>query len=207
MSMARAEQFNVLTSCAGVVAALAGLALLLPPAARQGDPWKIVSFGIYCFSLLALYGNATAYHLFSGRARRVFRELDHDFIFVLISGTYTPVCLVTLRGGWGWTLFGLAWGGTLLGVAKERWPGLLPWLPEMALYLAMGWLVVIAMVPLLRAMPLPGVALLALGGAFYTGGTLFFALEKLSAWMHGVWHLCVLAGSISHFLMVYRFIA
>lgn len=207
MKMARAEQFNVLTSFAGVLAAVAALVLLLPPAVRQGDPWKIVSFAIYGFSLLALYGNATFYHLFSGQAKRVFRELDHDSIFVLIAGTYTPVCLVTLRGGWGWTLFGLAWGGTLLGIAKQRWPGLLPRFPEMALYLAMGWLVVIAIVPLLRIIPLPAFGLLALGGLFYTGGTLFYALEKRSAWMHGVWHLCVLGGSISHFLMIYRFIA
>jgi len=205
--MERSEQFNVLTSFAGVVAAVAGLALLLPPAVRQGDLWKIISFGIYGFSLLALYASATIYHLLSGRAKRVFKELDHDFIFVLIAGTYTPVSLITLRGGWGWSLFGLVWGGTLLGIAKQRWPGLLPRVPEMAIYLGMGWLVVIAIVPLLRAMPLPGVVLLGLGGAFYTGGTLFYALDKLSAWMHGVWHLCVLAGSISHFLAVYLFIA
>ena len=205
--MERSEQFNVLTSFAGVVAAVAGVTLLLPPAVRQGDLWKILSFGIYGFSLLALYTNATVYHLLSGRAKRVFKELDHDFIFVLIAGTYTPVSLITLRGGWGWSLFGLVWGGTLLGIAKQRWPGLLPRVPEMAIYLGMGWLVVIAIVPLLRAMPLPGVVLLGLGGAFYTGGTLFYALDKLSAWMHGVWHLCVLAGSISHFLVVYLFIA
>ena len=207
MKMARAEQFNVLTSFAGVVAAVAGLALLLPPAVRQGDLWKVVSFAIYGFSLLALYGNATVYHLLSGRAKRIFKELDHDCIFVLIAGTYTPVCLITMRGGWGWTLFGLVWGGALLGIAKQRWPGLLPRLPEMALYLAMGWLVVIAIVPLVRVMPLPAFGLLALGGVCYTGGTIFYALEKRSAWLHGVWHLCVLAGSFSHFLMIYRFIA
>ena len=205
--MAREEQFNVLTSFAGIVATVPGLTLLLPPAIRLGDPWKIFSFCIYGFSLVALYVNATLYHLVAGRVKRVMRELDHDFIFVLIAGTYTPFSLVTLRGGWGWTLFGLVWGGALLGIAKQRWPGLLPRVPEMAIYLGMGWLVLIAIVPLLRAMPLPGVALLGLGGFFYTGGTVFFALDKTSVWVHGAWHLCVLAGSISHFLAVYFFIA
>ena len=205
--MDNVERFNVLTSLAGVVAAVAGVAVLVPPAVRQGDPWKIVSFGIYGFSLVSLYANATLYHLLAGKAKRVFKELDHDSIFILIAGTYTPFSLVTLRGGWGWTLLGLVWGFALVGIAKVRWPGLLPRVPEMAIYLGMGWLVVIAIGPLLRAFPLPGVAFLLLGGLFYTGGTVFYALDKKSAWVHGVWHLCVLAGSISHYLAVCLFIA
>lgn len=207
MKMENAERFNVVTSLVGVVTAVAGVAVLIPVAVRQGDPWKIVSFGIYGFSLVSLYATTTLYHLLAGRAKRIFKELDHDSIFILIAGTYTPFSLVTLRGGWGWTLFGLVWGFALLGIAKVRWPGLLPQVPEMAIYLGMGWVVVIAIGPLLRACPLPGVAFLALGGLFYTGGTLFYALGKRTAWLHGVWHLFVLAGSISHYLAVYIYIA
>ena len=205
--MENVERFNVLTSLAGVVAAVAGVAVLVLSAVRQGNPWKMVSFGIYGMSLVSLYVNATLYHLLAGKAKRVFKELDHDSIFILIAGTYTPFSLVTLRGGWGWTLLGLVWGFALLGIAKRRWPGMLPRVPEMAIYLGMGWLVVIAIVPLLRAFPLPGVAFLVLGGLFYTGGTVFYALDKKSVWVHGVWHLCVLAGSISHYLAVCLFIA
>jgi hemolysin III len=207
MKMENAEQFNVLTSLAGVVAAVTGVAVLVPPAFRQGDPWKVVSFGIYGLSLLSLYTHATLYHLLSGKVKQVFKELDHDSIFILIAGTYTPFSLVTLRGVWGWTLFGLVWGGALIGIAKERWPGLLPRVPEMAIFLLMGWLVLIAIVPLVRALPLPGVGFLLLGGLFYTGGIFFYLLDNRIAWFHGLWHLCVLAGSICHYLAVCLFIA
>lgn len=207
MKMENAEQFNVLTSRAGVLAAVAGMVVLVPTAIRQGDPWKVVSFGIYGLSLLSLYTHSTLYHLLSGKAKQVFKELDRDSIFILIAGTYTPFSLVTLRGVWGWTLFGVVWGGALIGIAKERWPGLLPRVPEMAIYLMMGWLVLIAIVPLMRALPLPGVGFLLLGGLFYTGGIFFYLLDNKIAWFHGLWHLCVLAGSISHYLAVCLFIA
>lgn len=206
MKIDKSELFSVLTSLAGAAAASVGVAVLLFAAVHQGDPWKIVSSSIYGFALLSLYTVATLYHALDGRVKRFFRELDHDAIFVLIAGTYTPFGLVTLRGKWGWTLIGLVWGFAIYGIVQRRWPGKLLRIPELAIYLGMGWLIVFAIRPLLRAFPLPGVALLGLGGMFYTGGIAFYILDRRFAWAHGAWHLCVLAGSLSHYLAVYLYI-
>jgi len=206
MKIERSERFNVITSLAGAAAAPVGVAALVLAAVHQGDPWKIVSVSIYGFTLLLLYPIATLYHALQGKAKRLFRELDHDAIFFLIAGTYTPFGLVTLRGGWGWTLLGLVWGFAIFGIVQRRWPVKVLQIPELAIYLGMGWLIVFAIRPLLHAFPLAGVSLLGLGGIFYTGGTAFYVLDKRYAWAHGAWHLCVLAGSVSHYLAVYLYI-
>src|SRR6185369_4770804 len=116
------QWFNVLTSLLGMAAAPAGTALLLVAALRQGDPWKIASFGIYGATLIILYTSSTLYHAMRGRAHLVLCELDHYAIYLLIAGTYTPFCLVTLRGSWGWTLFALVWGLAAVGIAVEMHP-------------------------------------------------------------------------------------
>ena len=202
MQMEKTELFNALTSLPGAVAAPPGAAMLLAAAVRQGDPWKIVSFGIYGATLLILFLTTLLYHALQGRSKPLFRKLDHCAIFLLIAGTYTPFSLVTLRGGWGWTLFGLVWGGAAFGIVQELWPGRLPRIPDLAIYLGMGWLILIALRPLLHALPWQGVAWIGAGGFFYTGGIVFFALDKRFARAHGIWHLCVLAGGISHYLAV-----
>jgi hemolysin III len=207
MPMEMNERFNVMTCLPGATAALPATAVLLAAAVRQGDPWKIVSFGIYGGTLLLLYAATLTYHALQGRAKPFMRIFDHCAIFLLIAGTYTPFSLVTLRGAWGWTLFGLVWGMAAFGVVQEFRPGIVPRIPDLAIYLGMGWLILIAIKPLLQAMPWQGVAWLACGGFFYTGGILFFALDKKYPRAHGFWHLCVLAGSASHYLAVLLYIA
>ena len=120
MQMEKTELFNALTSLPGAVAAPPGAAMLLAAAVRQGDPWKIVSFGIYGATLLILFLTTLLYHALQGRSKPLFRKLDHCAIFLLIAGTYTPFSLVTLRGGWGWTLFGLVWGGAAFGIVRGK---------------------------------------------------------------------------------------
>ncbi len=206
MQMEKKEQFNVMTCLPGAATAPLAVAVLLAAAVRQGDPWKIVSFGIYGGTLLLLYFITLLYHALRGRAKPLWRKFDHCAIFLLIAGTYTPFSLVTLRGVWGWTLFGLVWGGAVFGVVQEFWPDRMPRVPDLAIYLGMGWLILIAIKPLLQAMPWQGVAWLSVGGFFYTGGIVFFALDKRYPRAHGLWHLCVLAGSASHYLAVLLFI-
>jgi hemolysin III len=206
MQMEKSEQFNVMTCLPGAAAAPPAVALLLAAAVRQGDPWKIVSFGMYGGTLLLLYFTTLLYHALRGRAKPLLRKFDHCAIFFLIAGTYTPFSLVTLRGEWGWTLFVLVWGAAAFGVMQEFLPDSLPRIPDLAIYLGMGWLILIAIKPLLLAMPWQGVAWLCAGGFFYTGGIVFFALDKRYARAHGFWHLCVLAGSASHYLAVLLYI-
>ena len=207
MGIRTSEQFNVMTCLPGAATAPLAVALLLATAVRQGDPWKIVSFGMYGGTLLLLYATTLVYHALRGRAKPLVRKIDHCAIFLLIAGTYTPFSLVTLRGVWGWTLFGLVWGAAAFGVAQEFLPDSLPRIPDLAIYLGMGWLILIAIKPLLQAMPWQGVAWLGLGGFFYTGGIVFFALDTRYPRAHGFWHLCVQAGSASHYLAVLLYVA
>ena len=205
MNMNNEQRFNVATTLPGMIAAPVGTILLLVAAA--GDPWKIVSFGIYGGTLIILYTISTLYHLLQGRAHLVMREFDHYAIYLLIAGTYTPFCLVTLRGGWGWTLFALQWGLVVVGICVEVWPVGKRRILPIVIYVVMGWMIVLVLRPLLLVFPPQGVALMVAGGLFYTGGIVLYALDKRFVWAHGVWHLCVLAGSISHYLAVLRFIA
>ncbi|MHB1677183.1 MAG: PAQR family membrane homeostasis protein TrhA [Sulfuriferula sp.] len=201
------ERFNSYSHLLGAVAATGGAILLIVLAARQGNPWKIVSFSVYGAMLLLMYLFSTLYHSLRGRAKSVFRKLDHYAIYLLIAGTYTPFTLVTLRGAWGWSLFGVVWGLAVLGIVVDS----LPWgkrriLPVL-IYLAMGWLVLIALKPLLNALPLAGFAWLLAGGVFYTVGIGFFALERRVRHGHGIWHLFVLAGSACHYFTILFYVA
>ena len=207
MDSEKAERFNVITSMLGAMAAPIGAAFLVERALRTGDPWKFVSFGLYGITLVLLYVVATLYHAQRGRVKRFLRELDHCAIFLLIAGTYTPFCLVTLHGGLGWTLLALVWGLAVVGIVVELWPVGTRRILPVAIYVAMGWMIVFALRPMLQALPWQGVALLLAGGLFYTGGIVFYTLDKRFAWAHGVWHLFVLAGSISHYLSVLQYVA
>jgi hemolysin III len=205
MNMNNEQRFNVATTLPGMIAAPVGTMLLLVAAA--GDPWKLVSFSIYGGTLIILYTISTLYHLLQGRAHLVMREFDHYAIYLLIAGTYTPFCLVTLRGGWGWTLFAFQWGLVVVGICVEVWPVGKRRILPIVIYVVMGWMIVLVLRPLLLIFPPQGVALMVAGGLFYTGGIVLYALDKRFVWAHGVWHLCVLAGSLSHYLAVLRFIA
>jgi hemolysin III len=202
----KGERFNSISHLVGAIFALTGLVTLIVLASIQGDPWKIVSLSIYGTTLLVLYTNSTLYHSLQGKAKKLFQRLDHISIYLLIAGTYTPLTLVTLRGGWGWSLFGVIWGLALIGIALElmfsnRKRGL-----AITIYVLMGWLVVVALAPLVQRLPAMGTGSLALGGLFYTAGIVFYVFDGRVRHFHGVWHLFVLAGSISHFFTILLFV-
>ncbi|MDO8595695.1 MAG: hemolysin III family protein [Sulfuricaulis sp.] len=201
------ERFNSFSHLVGAVLALAGMVVLIVIAARQGDPWKIVSFSVYGACLFSLYAFSTLYHSLRHRAKAVFRKLDHLTIYLLIAGTYTPFTLVTLRGGWGWSLFGAIWGLAAAGMAIEFLPRRGARILPVVIYVLMGWLVLIALKPLLQALPWAGFVWLLLGGLFYTFGLIFYVLDAKLRHAHGVWHLFVLAGSISHYLAILLYVA
>lgn len=205
------EPINSLTHLVGALLSVAGLVVLL--ALAQGEPRRVVSFAVYGASLILLYLASTLYHALKvgAQVRTLLKRLDHIAIFGLIAGTYTPVALVTLQGAWGWTILAVIWGLALLGALfKLLWLRAPRWLYT-GLYLLMGWLVIVAVVPIVRAMPAGGLVYMALGGLFYTVGAVVYALKRpnLSALFgfHELWHLLVLAGSISHFLMMARYVA
>lgn len=201
------ERFNSISHLIGAVAALAGLVIVVVVAAQQGDPWKIVSFSVYGATLFFLYTVSTLYHSLRGRAKRIFRKLDHYSIYFLIAGTYTPFTLVTLRGVWGWTIFGVIWGLAVVGIALESLPQQGNRVLSLVVYILMGWLVLVALKPLLEALPWAGFVWLLLGGIFYTGGVAFYLFDEKIRHFHGVWHLFVLAGSVSHYVTILFYVA
>ena len=200
--MYKGEWFNSISHMIGAALALVGLVLLVVLAALQGDPWKIVSFSIYGTTLLLLYTFSALYHSLHGKAKKVFRKFDHLSIYLLIAGSYTPFTLITLRGVWGWSIFGAIWGLAILGIVLDSLPQKGQRVLPVIIYVFMGWLILIALGPLLRALPLMGLAWLLLGGVFYTIGIVFYALDKRVRHFHGIWHLFVLAGSLSHYFTV-----
>jgi len=203
--MYKGERFNSISHLIGAVAALVGMVVLIVLASRQGDPWKIVSFSVYGATLVALYSFSTLYHSLHGKAKPVFRKLDHHAIYLLIAGTYTPFTLVTLRGEWGWSLFGIVWGLAVLGIVIDSFPQRGRRIAPVIIYLVMGWLAVMATGPLMQALPPAGITGLVLGGLFYTVGILFYVLDKVRHF-HGIWHLFVLAGSISHYFTIVLYV-
>ena len=206
--MYRGERLNGYSHLLGTVAAAAGLLVLVTQAARQGDVWKLVSFSVYGGTLLLLYLFSTLYHSVRGRAKPILQKFDHLAIYLLIAGSYTPFTLVTLRGPWGWSLFGAVWGLAALGIGVDglhdrNGRRILP----VVIYVVMGWLALIALAPLLRALPPAALGWLIGGGLFYTIGILFFALDARLRHAHGVWHLFVLAGSVCHYFAVLLYVA
>ena len=196
------EIANALTHAAGVVASLAGGAVLITLAALNGSAYQIVGAAVFAASLVLLYSASTAYHTaLSETARRRLKIFDHCAIYVLIAGTYTPLTLTVLRGPWGWTLFGIVWGLAVAGVIfKLFFTGRFPRVST-AIYIGMGWLVVIAAGPLVRAMDPVALAWLVGGGLAYTGGTFFYHSARVP-YAHAVWHVFVLAGSVCHAVAV-----
>jgi hemolysin III len=201
--MIKSERFNSISHLIGAVLALAGAVVLVVVASRGGDTRRIVSFSIYGATLFLLYLISTLYHgLPTGRAKHVFRVLDHQAIYLLIAGSYTPFTLVTLDGIVGWWLFGAIWGMAVLGLVLDALPRRGARVVPLIIYFVMGWLIVLAINPLLAALPRTGFIWLLTGGLLYTSGIVFFALDRRYPWMHGVWHLFVLAGSISHYVAI-----
>lgn len=200
------EKFNSLTHLVGALLALGGTVVLVVRAVSDGDPWKVVGVSIYGMALVLLYCVSTLYHSLRGRAKSILRELDHHSIYLLIAGTYTPICLVTLRGPWGWSLLAVVWGlgvlGSLLELRAKRSARVLP----VAIYVVMGWAVLAAVVPLLDSLGPAGFAWLLVGGLFYTIGIVFYALDSRLRHAHGIWHLFVMAGSACQYVAVLRYV-
>lgn len=204
--MVDGEKFNSLTHLVGAVLALAGAVVLVVLAALSGDPWKIVSVSIYGLTLVLLYSFSVLYHSLQGRAKNVLRQLDHQSIYLLIAGSYTPFCLISLRGPWGWTLFGAVWGLAVLGGLQDLRPKRKARILSVVIYVAMGWMVLVAIAPLRQALGPVGFAWVAAGGVLYTVGIVFYALDKRLAHAHGIWHLFVMAGSAAHFVAILRLV-
>ncbi|MCY1177004.1 hypothetical protein D9M73_172940 [compost metagenome] len=196
------ERFNAWTHLVGAVLACIGAIWLIVAAGLQGDPWKIVSFSIYGSTLLLLYSISTLYHSTRGKAKVIMRKLDHLSIYLLIAGSYTPFCLVSLRGPWGWSLFGVVWGLAVIGMLQEIKPRSEARILSIIIYAVMGWIVLVAVKPLLHSLGGAGFAWLAAGGVFYTVGIIFFAFDSRFRHWHGIWHLFVIAGSLMHFVAV-----
>ena len=186
--------------------AIAAAPILIVSAVRGGDAASVVGASVFAATMVILYATSMLYHVLPlSRTKRVFQVLDHSAIYLLIAGTYTPFTLGVLRGPWGWTLFGLVWSMALAGivlksVAGVRWP----WLST-ALYVAMGWVALIAIKPLWALMPAWGLFWLVAGGLFYTLGVGFFATDHRLRYGHFVWHLFVAAGTVCHFFAVLYF--
>ena len=198
--MPRGERFNSLTHLLGAAFALVGGATLVTLAAMTGDARTILSASIYGLTLFLLYLTSSLYHSLTGAAKRVFHVLDHQAIYLLIAGTYTPLTLVGLKGALGWWMFGAIWGLAVLGIVLDALPRQGRRVFPVLLYVLMGWLCVLALDPILAALTPAGFRWLLLGGLVYTAGILFYVLARWYPWSHGVWHLFVLAGSLSHYV-------
>lgn len=205
--MYEGERFNSISHLAGAILSLCGLSLLVTLAAIDGDPWKIVSFSVYGATLLLLYTCSTLYHSVRGPAKALFRKLDHLSIYLLIAGTYTPFSLVALRDNWGWWLLGIIWFLAIVGMALELYPRIRNRVVSVVICLLMGWLILAAFKPLLEALPRAGVYWIVAGGVLYSVGVVFYALDKKALHFHGIWHLFVLAGSLSHFCAILIYLA
>ncbi|WP_035054473.1 PAQR family membrane homeostasis protein TrhA [Andreprevotia chitinilytica] len=204
--MYQGERFNTWSHLAGSVFALVGLVLLIVFASLDGNAWKIVSVSIYGATLFLLYLISTLYHALRGKAKAVFQRLDHCAIYLLIAGSYTPFALVTLRGPWGWTLFGVNWGLAVIGIVQELLLGKRTRFFSLLIYVLMGWLILIAMKPLVATLAPAGLWWVAAGGVTYTVGIIFFIFDEKIKHGHGIWHLFVLGGSICQFVSILRYV-
>ena len=202
------ETVNVLTCGVGVLLSVAGLVLIVTPAALHGDAWQVVSFSIYGASLILLYTASALYHAIqSPRIKRLFEIADQSAIYLLIAGTYTPFTLVTIRSALGWSLFGVIWGLAAAGIVVTwLFPAEKLKIFSSLSYLVMGWLIVIGAGPLLKKLPAAGIFWLTAGGVLYSVGVPIFFLKR-KRFAHTVWHLFVLGGSICHYVAVRFYVA
>ena len=196
------ERANVITHAVGLVAALVGTVILIVLAATRGDAWEIVGVSIFGASMIVLYASSTAYHAVSlPMVKAKLNVLDHAAIYLLIAGTYTPFMIDELRGGWGWSLFGVIWGLAIIGmVVKLFYTGRFQ-LTSTLIYVAMGWLVLIAIKPMVAQLSPLTLSLLVAGGVAYTAGTPFFHNERMK-YAHAIWHVFVMVGTACHAVAV-----
>jgi hemolysin III len=202
-----------ITHFIGFLLSIAALFILMACASTEGTPWRIISFAIFGASLILLYGASSLYHLLplSPRGITIMRRIDHIMIFILIAGTYTPVCLVALQGTLGWSLFGIIWGIAIGGIFIALfWINAPRWLST-SIYLIMGWLIIIAFYPLTQAIPFGGIVWFVLGGLCYSIGAIIYAIKRPNPipdffGFHEIWHLLVMAGSFCHFWAMLKYV-
>ncbi|KKO49839.1 hemolysin III [Arsukibacterium sp. MJ3] len=200
------EHLHALSHAIGAVLGIIGLVLMLKLSLNYGDNWQLASAIVYGSSIILLYSSSALYHsIHNPLIKYRLRQLDHAAIFILIAGTYTPFTLVSLRGDWGLTLFGLVWLIAIVGVVLELATGLKYKKLSLALYLGLGWIVIVAIKPMLNNVPAPAMLLLLAGGLSYSAGVLFYIWRSLYL-HHMIWHLFVLAGSVLHFFAVYYYV-
>ena len=207
------EPVSGITHFAGLLLSVAALTLFIADAVKKEITWHIFAFLIYGTSLVLLYGASSMYHMLplSPRGIAILRRFDHSMIFVLIAGTYTPICLIPLRGLWGWSLFCVIWCMAIAGIFQTIYWIQAPRLFSTSLYLTMGWLVILAWYPIVQSIPIGGIIWFVLGGLFYTVGAIIYASKKPNPapgifGFHEIWHIFVLAGSICHFWAMVRYV-
>jgi len=203
------EKLNSITHLVGAVLALIGLGALLTISIQHKDPWMIAGFSVFGFTLVLLYTMSTLYHSFyPPRVKRVFQKLDHVSIYLLIAGTYTPYMLISLREGRGPMILAVVWGLAVLGILLDVLIARRMKALQVLIYLVMGWLCAIEYSSLKQAMPEAGVMWLTAGGLAYTVGVVFYVLDGMNklTHAHGIWHVFVLAGSVSHFISIMGYV-
>ncbi len=207
------EPVNAISHLLGALASVVGLILLVVFAASSADAWHVISFSIFGSSLILMYTSSFLYHALkiSEKALLVFRKIDHIMIFILIAGSYTPICLVPLRGPWGWSLFGVVWGIAFVGIFLKIFAMNVPrWVSTM-IYLIMGWVCVVAIYPLVTRLEPACFFWLVLEGFFYSFGAVIYAIKKPNPFpgifgFHEIWHLFVILGSASHFWLTFKYL-
>lgn len=204
--MYHGEQFNAWTHLVGAVLALIGAIVLVAIASQTHDPWKTFSVAVYGTTLVLLYSFSTLYHSLRGRAKEILRKLDHQSIYLLIAGSYTPFCIVTLEGWVGWSLLAVVWGLALVGGVQELLVKSEARLLSLVIYVVMGWAALGALIPLMEKLGNAGFAWVATGGVLYTVGIVFYALDSRLTHAHGVWHLFVMAGSAAHYVAILGYV-
>lgn len=200
--MYKGERFNSISHLVGASMALVGGVVLVTNAAIDGEVQKIISYSVYAATLFLLYLSSTLYHSISGPAKSVLRVFDHQAIYLLIAGTYTPYAMVALQGSLGWWLLGCIWSLALIGMVLDSVRRHGPRILSVLLYLVMGWFCIFVLDSFVSALSPASLGWLIAGGIFYTSGVVFFALDSWYPWCHGIWHLFVIAGSTCHYFSI-----
>ncbi len=196
------EIFNSVSHGAGAGLSIAGTVILIITSVIYTNPWGVVSSCIYGASLIILYTMSTLYHSFTNKkAKAFFRIMDHNTIFLLIAGTYTPITLYFLNGAIGWVLFGIVWGAAILGIVMNSINLEKARIPSIFCYVAVGWVIIFAIKPLIDAMATISLVFLLIGGGFYTLGIVFYAIKKVK-YFHSIWHLFTIGGSVFHYFAI-----
>ena len=205
--MYKGEKFNSISHLIGAILAFIGMTYLISIAINKNDALKIVGFSVYGVMTIFLYSTSAIYHGTKGKWKDFLRQMDYISIYLMIAGSYTPFTLITLNGTWGWSLFSIIWALAVVGIAQEVLIGKKTRRYSLIIYLLMGWLIVVAIKPLLASLTHAGFMWLAAGGFAYTFGVIFYVLDEKIRHFHGIWHLFVLTGSICQFFCLILYVA